>query len=124
VIDFQNTAFVKLGYWDLQQARAELEPILSQDEQLFLAFKGMRDSIVFTSKRIVTVNVQGITEKKKDYSSLPYARIHAFSTETAGFFDRDCELDVWFSGLGHIRLEFSAGVDIRGVGKLLADKAL
>ena len=47
----------------------------------------MRDCVVFTSKRIIAVNVQGISGKKKDFTSLPLAKVQAFSVETAGTFD-------------------------------------
>lgn len=60
----------------------------------------MREYVVFTSKRVIAVNVQGITAKKKDYTSLPFTKVQAFSLETAGTFDLDAELELWFSGLG------------------------
>jgi hypothetical protein len=98
--------------------------VLARDEQVLLAFKGMRDSVTFTNKRIIALNVQGMTGKKKDYTTLPYARIQAFSIETAGTIDLDSELELWFSGLGKVKLEFNRQVDIRGIGQLLAEKAL
>lgn len=66
-------------------------------------FKGVHDFVVFTNKRLVAVNVQGITGEKRDSTSLPYSKIQAFSVETAGTFDLDAELDLWFSGLGIVR---------------------
>jgi hypothetical protein len=54
------------------------------------------------------VNVQGITGKKRDFTSLPYSKIQAFSVETAGHFDLDAELDLWFSGVGNVRLSSRA----------------
>jgi hypothetical protein len=124
VIDFQNAKYVKLGYWDVKDAISGLAPVLAQDEQVLLAFKGMRDSVTFTNKRIIALNVQGMTGKKKDYTTLPYARIQAFSIETAGTIDLDSELELWFSGLGKVKLEFNRQVDIRAIGQLLAEKAL
>lgn len=79
-----------------------------EGEQGYLAFKGIRDYIVFTSKRIIAVNVQGMTGKKKDYASLPFAKVQAFSLETAGTFDLDAQLELWFSGLGRVKFEFKA----------------
>lgn len=105
-------------------AHNELGEVLGQGEPILLTFKGMRDSVTFTSKRIIALNVQGMTGKKRDYTSLPYARVQAFSIETAGTLDLDSELDLWFSGLGKVRLEFNRGVDIRGLGRLLADYCL
>ena len=71
----------------------------------------MRDYIVFTSKRIIAVNVQGITGKKKDFTSLPFSKVQAFSLETAGTFDLDAEA-VWFSGLGRVKFEFKGNTDV------------
>lgn len=124
MIDFQNASFVKLSPWDPADALAALDGILVAGEQVYLAFKGIRDSVTFTDKRIVALNVQGITGKKRDFTSLPYARIQAFSVETAGTFDLDSELELWFSGLGKIKLEFAGRVDIRSLGHLIADKVL
>jgi len=80
----------------------------------------MRDFVVFTDKRLIAVNVQGMTGKKRDFTSLPYSKIQAFSIETAGTFDLDSELDLWFSGLGKVRLEFKGQVDIRHLGQMIA----
>ncbi|MCT7657442.1 PH domain-containing protein [Mycobacterium deserti] len=124
MIDFQNGTYVKLGPSDPQQVAAELAPILVDDERVHLSFRGMRDSVVFTDKRLIAINVQGLTGKKRDYSSLPYNKIQAWSIETAGRFDLDAELELWFSGLGKIRLDFKGQVDIRTIGKLIGDHVL
>ncbi|NTW40214.1 MAG: PH domain-containing protein [Cellulomonadaceae bacterium] len=124
MIDFTNASYMKLAPWDLAQAHGELREILIADEVIHLAFKGIRDSVTFTNRRLIALNVQGITGKKKDYTSLPYSKIQAFSVETAGTFDLDSELELWFSGLGRIKLEFSRGVDIRGLNRLIGDQVL
>ena len=124
MIDFQNASYVKLSPWDPADAIRALDGILIAGEQVHLAFKGIRDSVTFTSKRIVALNVQGMTGKKKDFTSLPCARIQAFSVETAGVLDLDSELELWFSGLGKVKLEFAGHVDIRSLGYLIADKVL
>lgn len=67
-----------------------------------MAFKGIRDYIVLTSKRIIAVNVQGMTGKKENYTSLSFSKVQALSLETAGEFDLDAELELWFSGLGRV----------------------
>jgi hypothetical protein len=95
-----------------------------QGEQLVSAFKGLRDFVVFTNKRAIAVNAQGITGKKRDYTSLPYSKIQAFSVETAGNFDLDAELDLWFSGLGMVRFEFKGKVDIRTLANLIGTYVL
>src|SRR6195952_1484174 len=124
MIDFQNGTFVKMGPVDPQTLASELQPLLVQGEQIHLAFKGLRDSVVFTDKRLIAINVQGITGKKRDYSSLPLQKIQAWSVETAGTFDLDSELDLWFSGLGKVRLEFKGNADIRQLGHMIAGYVL
>jgi hypothetical protein len=124
MIDFENGTFVKLSPIDPQDLAGELEPILVAGEQMHLAFKGMRDSVAFTNKRLISINVQGLTGKKRDYTSLPYSKVQAWGIETAGTFDLDAELELWFSGLGRVRLEFKGQVDIRTIGRLVGDHVL
>ena len=124
MIDFQNGTFVKLGPTDPASLASELAPLLVDGEQVLLAFKGLRDSVVFTSKRLISINVQGLTGKKRDYTSLPLNRVQAWSVETAGRFDLDSELDLWFSGLGRVRLEFKGNVDIRQISQLVGSHVL
>ena len=124
MIDFANGSVLKLSPADPGQFVPEVAPLLVQGEQVIFAFKGVRDFVLFTDKRLVAVNVQGMTGKKRDFTSLPYNKIQAFSIETAGHFDRDAELDLWFSGLGTVRLEFKGTADIRGLGQLIAHYVL
>jgi len=93
------------------QSPLSWRPSSSTARRFHLSFKGMRDSVVFTNKRLIAINVQGLTGKKRDYTSLPYSKIQAWSIETAGRFDLDAELELWFSGLGRVRLDFKGQVD-------------
>lgn len=102
----------------------DIGALLVAGENVLAAFRGVRDFVVFTNKRVIAVNVQGMTGKKKDFTSLPYSKIQAFSIETAGTLDLDAELDMWFSGLGNVRLEFKGQVDIQGLSRLIADHVL
>lgn len=121
MIDFSNSTFLKLSP---SQPSEEVTAMLVHGEEIHRSFQGTRDSVHFTNKRIICVNVQGLTGKKVDYSSLPYAKVQAWSVESAGTFDRDCELEVWFSGLGMVRLEFSGSVDIASIGQIIGDHVL
>ena len=124
MIDFNNASFVKLGIANSEKAAGLLDGVLLPGENVWAGFKGIRDWVIFTDRRLVTVNVQGVTGKKRDFTSLPYSRIQAYSVETAGHFDLDSELEMWFSGLGKIKLEFANGVDIRSIGQFIASKML
>ena len=119
MIDFKNPSLVKLGEVSNQEGQQMVGELLIDGEAIQSSFKGTRDMVVFTNKRLIVVNVQGITGKKRDYSSLPYSKIQAFSVESAGTFDRDAELELWFSGLGKVRLEFNARFDVKAFNRFL-----
>jgi len=124
VIDFQNASYVKLSQEPIDRMPQDIHPLLVQGEQPYVYYRGMRDYIVFTNKRIIAVNVQGITGKKKDFTSLPFSKVVSFSVETSGTFDMDAELDLWFSGLGKVRFEFSGRTDVAYLNKLVASYVL
>ncbi len=83
---------------DVKTIEAEIVPLLGTEEPVELAFKLVRDLIVFTNKRLILVDKQGITGKKVEYHSIPYKSISHFSVETAGHFDLDSELNIYISG--------------------------
>jgi hypothetical protein len=124
MIDFENGSVFKLQSRPVEQFAKELNPLLVEGEQVLAAFQGARDHVVFTDRRLIAVNVQGMTGRKRDFTTLPYAKIQAFSVETAGTFDLDAELELWFSGLGKVRLEFRGKVDVRYLSRLLAHYVL
>ena len=95
-------------------------PLLLQGERVIGAYRSMRDGVVFTDKRIIAVNVQGVTGKKKDFTSLPYSKIQAFSIETAGVLDLDSELELYFSGLGKVKFEFAAQSNLVQIQAVIA----
>lgn len=118
MIDFENKAVFKLkqndDYADI------VSDLLIPGEDVLGAFKSMRDGVVFTSKRIIAVNVQGITGSKKDFTSLPYKNIVAYSIETSGTLDIDSELQVYFSALGKINFEFSGNAPIKEISGMIS----
>ncbi|MBQ7849961.1 MAG: PH domain-containing protein [Clostridia bacterium] len=124
MIDFQNAKYLKLHAVDAGKFMHTIQPLLVQGEQVAASYQSIRDYLVFTNKRIIAVNVQGITGKKQDYTSLPYSKIQAFSVETAGVLDLDAELELWFSGLGRVKLEFAANADISGICRMIGSMVL
>jgi hypothetical protein len=81
---------------------------------------------MFTNKRLVLIDVQGITGSKAEYKSLPYKHISRFSLETAGTFDLDAELKIWISGENDptVSKKFNKSIDVYAVQRLLAEKVL
>jgi hypothetical protein len=124
MIDFSSPSVFKLREADSAALGGLVEPLLVPGENVVAGFRAARDYVVFTDKRLIAVNVQGMTGKKQDFTSLPYSKIQAWSVETAGSLDIDAELDLWFSGLGKVRLEFKGRTDIRGLGQMIASYTL
>ena len=124
MIDFNNASFVKLRPVNDNAFEKMVAPILVSGEEIINCFQSIRDGVVFTNKRIITINIQGITGKKRDFTSLPYSKIQAFSVETAGTFDLDSELELWFSGMGCIKLEFIGAADVAYLCKLISQQVL
>lgn len=124
MIDFSNARFIKLGEVDNSKGIELVGDLLIDGEQVMSSYKGSRDMVIFTNKRVIAVNIQGITGKKVDYSSLPYSKLQAWSVETAGTFDRDTELEMYFSGLGKVRLEFNTRFDVKGFNRFLGSYVL
>lgn len=124
MIDFSNASFMKLTAIGNDIGGKAISGMLVDGESIISTFQTVRDMVIFTNKRVIAVNVQGITGKKKDYTSLPYSKVQAFSVETAGMLDMDSELDLWFSGLGKVRFEFKSNFDIATFNKLLSNYIL
>mgnify|MGYP001308259637 CR=1 FL=1 len=98
----------------------QLEPILIDGENVERAFKLIRDMFVFTNKRLILVDKQGMTGNKIEYHSVPYKSVIHFSIETAGNFDRDSELKLYITGGQMIEKELKRTIDIRSLQKTLA----
>lgn len=124
MIDFTNATFAKLKAGENIYYREWISPMLIDGEEILSIYQGIRDGVVFTNKRIIAINVQGITGKKKDFSSLPYSKIQAYSVETAGTFDLDSELDLWFSGLGKVRFEFVSKANVAEICRIISNYVL
>jgi len=124
MIDFDNAKYLKLHPEKPDKFLSTLQPMLLPGESIVGCFQSIRDYLVFTTLRIISVNVQGMTGRKQDFTSLPYKRIQAFSVETAGVLDLDSELELWFSGLGKVHLEFTRGSDIAAICRLIGEAVL
>ncbi len=124
MIDFQNASFVKLKPVNDSDFADMITPMFVPGEEIIQSFRGIRDGVVFTNKRIIAINVQGITGKKKDFTTLPYSKIQSYSVETAGVFDLDSELDLWFSGMGRVRFEFVARANVSAICRMISEMVL
>ena len=110
----------------IEKLHTEFQPILLDDERIEKAYKLIRDMLVFTNKRLILVNKQGITGSKVDYQSIPYSSIKMFSKESAGMLDFDAELKIWLTGEANptIKQEFRKGDNINEAYKVLSKYVL
>ena len=92
MIDFNQNTFFKLKTADAEKGKKVVEELLIPEEQVLSAYRDVRDWVVFTDRRIISVNVESVTGKKKNFTSLPYAKVSAFSVETAGVLDMDSRM--------------------------------
>ena len=113
------------GVIEAEQLHADYGQLLSDGESIEVGFKVLRDTFVFTTKRLILVDVQGMTGKKVEYLSIPYNKITKFSVETAGSFDLDAELKLWIgSDPMPLQKRFDKKVNIYDLQKILANQVL
>ncbi|MBP1637672.1 MAG: helicase [Bacteroidetes bacterium] len=100
--------------------------LLTENEIVELGFKLIRDTFIFTNKRMIMINVQGITGSKQEYFTIPYRSISRFSIESAGPFDLDAELKIWISSEQNpsVTRNFNKSVNVYDVQKVLAHYVL
>lgn len=114
------------GVVGMEELTRDYGKLLTEGEVMELGFKLVRDMFIFTSKRLILVDKQGITGSKTEYMSVAYKSISRFSIETAGHFDLDAELRIWISSEAtpSIVKKFNRSVDVYDVQKVLAHHAL
>lgn len=105
-----------------ESVERDLEKIMLDDEKVEHAYKLIRDLIVFTNRRLILVDKQGVTGKKTEYHSIPYKSITQYSIETAGHFDLDAELKIWVSSMEDpITKEFKGDDSILSIQKSVSN---
>lgn len=107
---------------NIEALKKEYAKLLTSSETIEKAYKLVRDMFIFTNKRLILVDKQGVTGKKTEYHSIPYKSITHFSIETAGHFDLDAELKIWISGTAlPIEKQFNSSLNIYELQTVLAE---
>ena len=124
-------SFNKNSVWNLRQipiegVRNEVNGLLIEGEVAVMAFQTVRDQLVFTNKRIISIDVQGVTGKRKSFGSMPYSKIQYFAIQTAGFAEifPDTELFIMFTNGYTAEFEFKGNVDIGYIGRMISQYVL
>ncbi len=121
-ISFNKESVFNLKPIPLDGVRSEVQGLLIDGEECILAFQTVRDQLLFTNKRIISIDVQGLTGKRKSFASMPYSKIQYFSIQTSGFAELipDSELFLMFSNGATAKFEFKGNTDIGRIGRMIS----
>ena len=110
---------------ETKKFHASYGTLLTDGEIIEVGFTVQRDTLLFTNKRLILIDIKGLAGKQIEYYSIPYARIMKFSVVTGSSFDLDAELKVWI-GNDALPLEkkFNKDVNVYEVQKVLAAHVL
>lgn len=102
---------------------SDVQELLVPGETPVVAYKTIRDSAIITDKRLIMRDAQGLTGKKVEIYSLPWKSVNMWSSENAGHFDFNCELEFW-TRAGHVKLCLKKGIDVRKFDRIVANYVL
>ena len=125
-INFNSGGTFNLKPIPIESVRSEVAGMLINGEVTVLAFQTVRDQLIFTNKRIISIDVQGITGKRKSYASMPYSKIQYFAVQTPGFVELipDSELFLMFSNGMTATFDFKGNTDIGAICRMIAEFVL
>ena len=125
MIDFnENGLFTKLKKVPNTSFGVMINDFLMDDEKIIASYQSTKDGIVFTTKRLIAINTQGMTGMKKDFTSIPYNKINSFSLSTAGTFDVDSQLEIHISTTEKIKLERTDTTIMKDICKIISTYTL
>ena len=126
MINFSDNTVFNLKPIEEKDVQRDVTNLFVDGERILGAYNTIRDQVIFTNKRIITVDVQGITGKRKDYSTLPYSKLQYFSVQTPGFAELipDCEMELFFTNGFVAKFEFKGNCNIIELGKTISQYIL
>ena len=126
MINFNGNSAWNLKPISVDDVREEVKGLLVKGETIAAAFRTVRDQLIFTNKRIISVDVQGLTGTRRSFASLPYSKVQFFAVQTPGFGELvpDSELFLSFSNGFTARFEFRGPVDIGAIGRMISEYVL
>lgn len=125
-INFNEDSVWNLRAIKPESVRADVNGLLIGGKVIVSAFQTVRDQLVFTNKRIIAIDVQGVTGKRKSFTTLPYSKVQFFTIQTPGFMElfSDTELLLMFSNGFTAKFEFRGSVDIGQISRVISQYAL
>lgn len=119
-----DSNLINLKEMPVSKIRPEVRDLLVEGEDVVQSFQTVRDQVIFTNRRVIAVNVQGITGKKSSYFSYPFSKVQYFGVETAGVMDIDSELVIIFSDGNRLQFDFKSKVDVKGICSMISKYVL
>lgn len=108
-----------------EKLQERYNPLFVDGEQVEIGFKVIRDTFVFTNKRLIIVDTQGLTGRKTEYLTIPYSKITKYSVETSGHFDLDADLKIWVGSFDEpIEKKFRGESNVYELQRVLASYVL
>ena len=125
-VNFNQNSTWNLKPISVDAIQGEVNGLLINGEEVVAAFQTVRDQLLFTNKRVISIDVQGITGKRKSFSSMPYSKVQYFSVQTPGIAEiiPDSELFLMFSSGFTAKFEFRGNVDIGKIGRMISEYVL
>lgn len=102
---------------------ADIRELLIPGETAVCAYSTIRDCAIFTTKRLIVRDAQGLTGKKVEIYSLPYSSILMYSSENAGTLDWNSEIELWTKA-GRIKIKLGTKADVRKLDRIIAAATL
>ena len=121
MLDFSKGKFhhYRLSEIDYSKIEEDIAPLITSKESVLAVFKAGADCVIFTTKRLLTMDKQHF--RKVDFTSIPYSSIDVFSVETAGWADRDAELDILIKGVGEFCFEFDRVTSMATICRFISE---
>lgn len=120
-----NVSAKNPGTQETKKLHSDFGQLLVDGEIIEAGFEVLRDMFLFTNKRLILIETQGISGHQIEYLSIPYHNITKFSVQTGANFDLNAELKLWI-GSETIPFEknFNKDLNIYEVQKVLASHIL
>lgn len=126
MLDFSQNAVFNLKKINPKHMNRNAQMILVEDEEVLGVYRTVRDQVIFTNMRIITVDIQGVTGMRQELFILPYSNVQYFAIQTVGFAEiiPDAELTLFFSNGKRADFEFAGDNDILEIGRLISQFTL
>lgn len=110
---------------DEEDVSKQLDSLLIPGEEVVYSLKQIRDMIVVTNYRLMVVDKQGVTGRKKMITSYLLDRVTKFEVENSPYFDIDSEFAVYFTGTADpVKFEIAKLTNVYEFSRILFEQVV